>query len=107
MNNFMTPRVCDIYAGSTSVTTGPANQYRGDVGYHAYTIYTPSSLKNNQCHYIYVKYGGTNLLVNNSYQPLYWTATSIGYQYYYSDNSAASIPPPGPRMRQLPSAVPG
>src|SRR5260370_19283814 len=84
-NNLGSSINVDIYDGSTFVTTTPANQYRADVGYHAYTIYTPASLKNNQYHYIYVKYGGTNLLLNNSYHPLYCSATSNGHQYYYSD----------------------
>src|SRR5713226_96029 len=82
----------DIYDGTTLITTVSANNFRQDLynagygnGYHGYTITTPASLKNNQYHYIYVKYGGTNLLLNNSDQPLYCTATSNGYQYYYSD----------------------
>jgi hypothetical protein len=38
----------DIYDGPTLATTVPANQYRSDVGNHAFTIYTPASLKNSQ-----------------------------------------------------------
>jgi len=82
----------DIFDGSTLITTVAANYFRQDLynagmgnGYHAYNISTPASLKNNQYHYINVKYHATGLLLNNSNQPLYCTATSSGYQYYYSD----------------------
>ncbi len=77
----------EIWDGSTYVTTTAANLYRSDVGSHAYQISTPASLKNNQYHYIYVKYGGTNLYLYNSDRPVFCTATSNGYQYYYSDTS--------------------
>src|SRR5882762_1485461 len=86
--DFNTPNTAinvDIYDGSTYVTTTAANLYRSDVGYHAFTISTPASLKNNQYHYIYVKYGGTNLYLYNSDRPIFCAATSNGYQYYYSD----------------------
>src|SRR5882762_8837786 len=91
-NNLGSSINVDIYDGATFVTTAPANQYRSDVGYHAYTILTPASLKNSQYHYIYVKYGGTSLLLNNSDQPLYCNSTSNGYQYYYSDNFSSIDP---------------
>jgi RHS repeat-associated protein len=84
-NNPGTAINVEIWDGSTYVTTTAANLYRSDVGYHAFTISTPASLKNNQYHYIYVKYSGTNLYLYNSDRPLYCTATSNGYQYYYSD----------------------
>jgi len=84
-NNPGTAINVEIWDGSTYVTTTAANLYRSDVGYHAYTISTPASLKNNQYHYIYVKYGGTNLYLYNSDRPVFCTATSNGYQYYYSD----------------------
>src|SRR6266478_4199379 len=91
-NNLGSSINVDIYDGTTFVTTAPASYYRSDVGYHAYTILTPASLKNSQYHYIYVKYGGTNLLLSNSDQPLYCSATSNGYQYYYSDNFSTIDP---------------
>jgi len=82
----------DIYDGTTFVATVLASNFRQDLynagygnGNHGYSFSTPASLKNNQYHYIYVKYGGTSLLLNNSDQPLYCSATSTGYQYYYSD----------------------
>jgi len=49
----------DIYDGSVYVMSAPAGQYRADVGYHAFNVLPPSSLKDNQIHNIYVKYGGT------------------------------------------------
>src|SRR5882757_2314340 len=84
-NNPGTAINVEIWDGSTYVSTTAANLYRSDVGYHAYNISTPASLKNNQYHYIYVKYGGTNLYLYNSDRPVFCTATSNGYQYYYSD----------------------
>jgi len=84
-NNPGTAINVEIWDGSTYVTTTAANLYRSDVGYHAYTISTPASLKNNQYHYIYVKYGGTNLYLYNSDRPVFCTATANGYQPYYSD----------------------
>jgi len=44
-NNLGTSINVDIFDGSTYVTTTTANLYRSDVGYHAYTISTPASLK--------------------------------------------------------------
>ena len=68
----------DIYDGTTFVATVLASNFRQDLynagygnGNHGYSFSTPASLKNNQYHYIYVKYGGTSLLLNNSYTPLY------------------------------------
>jgi len=84
-----TPINVDIYDGNTKITTVLANTYRSDLGfvnyYHAFTINTPASLKNNAYHYIIAKYGGTQLQLGNSDIPLYCTAGSTGYQYYYSD----------------------
>src|ERR1700694_1960571 len=55
-----TPINVDIYDGNTYVTTTLANGYRSDLGfinyYHAFTIATPASLKNNAYHYIIAKY---------------------------------------------------
>src|SRR5258708_38472793 len=86
----------DIYDGATFVATVLASNFRQDLynagygnGNHGYSFSTPASMKNNQYHYIYVKYVGTGLLLNNSDQPLYCTATSTGYQYYYSDTFAS------------------
>jgi hypothetical protein len=93
-----TPINVDIYDGNTLVTTTLANAYRSDLGfvgyYHAFTITTPASLKNNAYHYIIAMYGGTQLQLGNSDIPLFCSASSTGYQYYYSDtfgsiNSAA------------------
>ena len=84
-----TPISVDIYDGSTLVTTTLANAYRSDLGfvdyYHAFTITTPASLKNSAYHYIIAKYSGTQIQLSSSNIPLYCTATSTGYQYYYSD----------------------
>jgi RHS repeat-associated protein len=84
-----TPISVDIYDGNALVTTTVANAYRADLGfvgyYHGFTITTPASLKNNAYHYIIAKYGGTQLQLGSSDVPLYCTASSTGYQYYYSD----------------------
>ena len=66
-----TPINVDIYDGTTFVATVLASNFRQDLynagygnGNHGYSFSTPASLKNNQYHYIYVKYGGTSLLLN-------------------------------------------
>ena len=91
-----TPINVDIYDGNTYLTTTLANAYRSDLGfvgyYHGFTITTPASLKNNAYHYIIAKYGGTNIQLGSSDIPLYCTATSTGYQYYYSDTFGSIIP---------------
>jgi hypothetical protein len=91
-----TPINVDIYDGNTYVTTTLANNYRADLGfvgyYHSFTISTPASLKNNAYHYIIAKYGGTQLQLGNSDIPMYCSATSTGYQYYYSDAFGSIIP---------------
>ena len=77
-----------------------ANLYRSDLqaagvgsGYHAYTFFTPPSLKDNVVHYIYVRVTGTNVFLGGSDVPIQCPPNSTGYQYYYSE-SFASAPSP-------------
>jgi hypothetical protein len=57
-----TPISVDIYDGANKILTVPANNFRSDLytygygnGYHGFTVPTPTILKDNNLHYIYVK----------------------------------------------------
>ncbi len=67
------PITVDIYSDNVLIATTLANQFRQDLfdaqkgdGNHAFSISTPTSLKDGQTHSIRVKIGGTNIDLGNT-----------------------------------------
>src|SRR6202171_561883 len=84
----------DVYDNGVLLVSPLANLFRQDLlnagvgnGYHAYSIATPSSLKDGHAHYISIYFHGTSNQLGGAA-----TSTTIacpssgpGYQYYYTD----------------------
>ena len=85
-----TPINVDIYDGTVYVTSVPANLPGNNN--HSFNLPTPPTLKDNQIHNIYARYGGTTTdlpadigTISNVLRPLQCNSSSAGYTYYYND----------------------
>ena len=79
----------DLYDGSVYVTSASASQYQAGLpgnGYHDFTLATPSTLKDNQVHNIYARFGGTIANLSNTPRTIQCNSSSSGYTYYYTDS---------------------
>jgi len=89
-NGTTSPINVDFYDGTVYVTTLLANQNTGsdsyvDGGYHGFSLTTPATLKDNQIHTIYARFGGTTINLGSDPRTIQCESSSTGYQYYYSD----------------------
>jgi RHS repeat-associated protein len=89
-NYTTSPIMVDFYDGTVYVTSMLANQNTGsdsyvDGGYHGFSLPTPATLKDNQIHTIYVRYGGTGMNLGSDPRTIQCDSSSTGYQYYYTD----------------------
>lgn len=82
----------DIYDSGVYVTTTPANLYRADLlaagigdGVHAFSLPLPTTLKDNQVHNLYARFGGTTTNLAANPRALQCDSSSNGYQYYYDE----------------------
>ena len=87
----------DIYDGGVYVTSAPANQYRADLqaagigdGSHGFSLPFPTTLKDNQIHNLYARFGGTTINLAATPRPLQCASSSTGYTYYYSELYSSS-----------------
>ena len=89
-NGTTTPINVDFYDGATYVTSVLANQDTGtdsylEGDYHGFSLPTPLTLKDNQIHSIYVRYGGTTINLGSDPRTIQCDSSSPGYQYYFTD----------------------
>jgi hypothetical protein len=90
-NGTANPINVDFYDGTVFVTSTLANINTGnpdsyiDGGYHGFSLSTPSTLKDNQIHNIYARYGGTTINVGSDPRTIQCDSSSTGYQYYATD----------------------
>src|SRR5258708_5962469 len=84
----------DIYDNGVLLVSPLANMFRQDLlnagvgnGYHAYSIATPSSLKDGHSHYITIYFHGTSNQLSGAgtSTTIACAASGPGYQYYYTD----------------------
>jgi hypothetical protein len=62
-----------------------------DGGYHGFSLTTPATLKDNQIHSIYVRYGGTTINLGSDPRTIQCDSSSPSYQYYYTDTLQATF----------------
>jgi hypothetical protein len=84
----------DFYDGAAYLTSTAANVNSGsdsyvDGAYHGFSLPTPASLKDNQVHNIFVRYGGTTTnvasLPDTGSRAIQCDSSSTAYQYYFTD----------------------